>query len=346
MVRKHGTDLSFTQMINAKVFLKSSTYQREVVDWLDYPDGQHSTALGDFCKSWDRPLIVQLAGDDPETLLSVAKMIVMHGEISAIDLNLGCPQNIAKRGHYGAYLLPDTDLVLKILSTLSEKVDCPITAKIRKLPKDEDTIALVQSIEQCGVQMVTVHGRYPSQRKQYTGTADWDIIKNVKESVNIPIVANGGISSLYDAKRCLEYTRADAVMSSEALLENPRLFSEKGSHDFEHDFVRSQLENARELVHYFQIFPQRRSSTSSLRAHLFKMLHRFLSSPIHHDLRFSLTKCSIDEMMDMVCELHKRLERVNFQTENALKQGLLVSSSWYSRHRNHSDQRLCNKNDE
>lgn len=331
MVRKHGVHLTFTQMINAKVFLRSSTFRHEVMDWLDY---SHSNGqfFADEARDLDQPLIAQFAGDDPQTLISAAKIIIESRNICAIDLNLGCPQNIAKRGNYGAYLLPDTERVLHILSNMVNSLDCPVTAKIRKLPKDEDTIRLVQSMEKCGVQMITVHGRYVTQRKQYTGAVDWDIIKLVKQAVNIPIVANGGIGNLGDALNCLEWTGADAVMSSEGLLENPRLFSKQGDYDFHHDFVHSQLESARELVSYFQCFPQRKASTSSLRAHLFKMLHRFLASSQHHDIRSSFVNSSIDEMMELVNKLHNRFEVVQYQTKDAMEKGLLGKNQWYRRH--------------
>lgn len=133
---------------------------------------------------------------------------------------------------------------------MSENLRCPITAKIRKLSNenDEETIKFCQEVEKCGVQMLTIHGRTIDSCNQYTGSADWNIIRRVKSLLTIPVIANGkisskvfrmwlfyhlmmlgGISSLDDVRRCLNETKADGVMSSEALLENPRLFSLQGN---------------------------------------------------------------------------------------------------------------------
>ena len=335
LVRKNGVDLTYTQMINAKVFTRSNSYREDVMDWIDYSNSD-GNIFAENSRCIDRPLIVQLAGDDPQTLVKAARIISDSGDISAIDLNLGCPQNIAKRGNYGAYLLPDKDRVLKILSTLVDSLNCPVTAKIRKLPSDEDTISLAKSMENIGVKMITIHGRFVTQRKQFTGSVDWNIIRKIKQAVQIPIVANGGVSNRSDALNCLYETGADAVMSSEALLENPRMFSLEGDRAFREDFVRCQLKSAKELVHYFQIFPQRKSSVSSLRAHLFKMLHRFLSCDVHHDLRYIMVKASIDTMGTVVDTLWMRLERVGFDYESAVAHALVSSNNWYWRHLSHS----------
>eukprot|EP01033_Poteriospumella_lacustris_P017528 gene17528-12539_t len=86
----------------------------------------------------------------------------------------------------------------------------PITAKIRKLPDEEATLRLVQAIENCGVSMLTVHGRLVTQNKQLTGQVDWGIIRKIKQTVGIPVVANGGIETLEEAMNCLEETGANA----------------------------------------------------------------------------------------------------------------------------------------
>eukprot|EP01034_Spumella_vulgaris_P031916 gene31916-39432_t len=108
---------------------------------------------------------------------------------------------------------------------MTNELSCPITAKVRLLPSLDDSIALCQAIESCGVSLLTVHGRTATQNKQHCGEASWDAICAIKQSLSIPVVANGGIDSLAAAQHCLAATSADAVMSSEALLENPKMFS-------------------------------------------------------------------------------------------------------------------------
>lgn len=101
----------------------------------------------------------------------------------------------------------------------------PITCKIRILPDDRDTLDLCKKIEEAGASIICVHGRMKEQNKTLMGECEWDIIRAIKKQANIPIFANGGIYTMEDVNRCLLETGVDGVMSSEALLENPALFS-------------------------------------------------------------------------------------------------------------------------
>jgi len=177
-VRKYGADVAYTQMLHAKHFAIGGKYRRGCMDWLtpSYSNGREILT--------DRPLIAQLAGDDADTLISAGKHL--ENEVTAIDLNLGCPQKIAKRGRYGAYLLPDVKLVQSILTRMVNELKCPITAKIRIFSSLEDTLALCRMVESCGVQLLTVHARTVEQNKQFTGEANWDFIKHIKNEVQIP----------------------------------------------------------------------------------------------------------------------------------------------------------------
>jgi tRNA-dihydrouridine synthase 1 len=103
-------------------------------------------------------------------------------------------------------------------------VKVPVTVKIRILDTEEETLELVQRLEAAGAYILTVHGRTKEMKKDLVGAADWDIIKKIKETLSIPVFANGGIFTFGDVERCLAYTQCDGVMSSEALLENPALF--------------------------------------------------------------------------------------------------------------------------
>jgi len=221
-VKMHAVDLAFSQMMHAKNFVNDKNYRADCVDWDDYrvsptnnmfhkyrDDVDHYDGLELRGKQLDSPLIVQLAGDDPFVLVQAGKHL--QHNVSAIDLNLGCPQKIAKRGNYGAYLLSNKELIMKLLKSMMKELSCPITAKIRVLANDADTIDLCQAIESCGVSMLTVHGREVTASKLFTGPVNWDIIRNIKSKLHIPVVANGGVSCYADALRCLEVTGADGV---------------------------------------------------------------------------------------------------------------------------------------
>jgi len=175
----------------------------------------------------DRPLIVQFCGNDPETLLQAAK--VVEGHCDAVDINLGCPQDIAKRGKYGSFLMEDWNLIYRLINILHINLKIPVTAKFRVFPTVEKTIAYAKMLESAGAQILTCHGRLREQRGQRTGLADWEKIRAVKEAVSVPVFANGNILFHSDIERCLAQTGADALMSAEGQLYNPALFVSSAS---------------------------------------------------------------------------------------------------------------------
>lgn len=132
----------------------------------------------------------------------------------------------------------------------------------------KDTLDLCRKIESCGASILTVHGRTKEQNKELVGQCNWDNIKLIKETMNIPVFANGGIYTFSDVEKCLSYTNVDGVMSSESLLENPALFYNKGE-------IVDLDQLATEYLHLWKIWDN--SNTGCLKAHLFKMLHSGLA---------------------------------------------------------------------
>lgn len=334
LVRQNGVDVAFTQMVHSKNFVRDKTYRKNIADWIDYRASNGSLESEKWAESLDRPLIVQLAGDNPDFLAETAKAIEAHG-VTAIDLNLGCPQNIAKRGHYGAYLLPERELIVKCLSSMVAATSIPITAKIRKLPDEEETLRLVQAIENCGVSMLTVHGRLVTQNKQFTGQVDWGIIRKIKQTVGIPVVANGGIETLEQAMNCLEETGANAVMSSEGLLQNPKLFSVEGDRLFRENILRSQLSSAKEYLRLLRLYPHPHPLETVVRGHLFKILFRLLSAPKNFDVRQTLATSSFEGMVKAVEDLDLRVKNIDYDMQYAIEHEMVapLSANWYHRHR-------------
>lgn len=175
--------------------------------------------------AFDRPLFVQFCSNDPDDLLGAAKHV--QAFCDAVDLNLGCPQGIARRGHYGAFLQEDQELIYKLISTLAQNLDVPVTAKMRILETKEKTLAYAKMILSAGASLITVHGRQRHQKGHETGVADWSVIRYLRE--NLPpetvIFANGNILQYDDIQRCLDATGADAVMSAEGNLYDPSIFA-------------------------------------------------------------------------------------------------------------------------
>jgi tRNA-dihydrouridine synthase len=189
--------------------------------------------------------------------------------VDAVDLNLGCPQGIAKRGRYGSFLLEETELLRSIVSTLHAGLAVPVTCKIRVLHTYDATLALVHALQAAGASLLCIHGRTRENMKQSITAVDWDIIRRIKAepSVRIPILANGGIGCYDDVAACLAYTGVDGAMSSEALLENPGLFS--NNVDARTGRAANQIQLAFE---YLDLAEATHTDVGMTRTHLIKML--------------------------------------------------------------------------
>ncbi|KAF2194628.1 FMN-linked oxidoreductase [Zopfia rhizophila CBS 207.26] len=174
----------------------------------------------------DRPLFVQFCSNSPDDLLAAARHVAPFCD--AVDLNLGCPQGIAKRGNYGAFLQEDWDLIASMVSRLHKELDVPITAKMRVLETREKTLEYAKTILNAGASIITVHGRRREQKGHNTGLADWSMIRYLRD--NLPretvIFTNGNILQHEDIERCLTETGADAVMSAEGNLYDPTIFAD------------------------------------------------------------------------------------------------------------------------
>jgi tRNA-dihydrouridine synthase len=175
------------------------------------------------CAFADRPLLAQLAGNFVAEFVIAAKRI--KAGVDGIDINFGCPQRCAEVGGYGAYLLEsDPEKACQIVNALVVEVGIPVTVKMRMLPGDLDnTIEMALKFQSAGASAICIHGRYRSQR-EHQGPADWRAIREVKSALRIPVIANGSIRDKKDAHKCLEYTKADAIMSATGLLRWPSLF--------------------------------------------------------------------------------------------------------------------------
>lgn len=169
----------------------------------------------------EKPLSLQIFGGDTETLVEAAKVVDRYTNADIIDINMGCPVPKITKCEAGARWLLDPSKIEQMISTVVKAVSKPVTVKMR-IGWDEDHIYAVENakaVENGGGQAVSVHGR--TRVQMYTGSANWDIIKDVKDAVSIPVIGNGDVVTPEDALRMLEHTGCDGVMIGRGALGNP-----------------------------------------------------------------------------------------------------------------------------
>ncbi|GJN69016.1 hypothetical protein PLICBS_003062 [Purpureocillium lilacinum] len=214
--------LAYTPMLHARLFSQEEKYRRGHFQAVR-PDASEPWLDGN--PSMDRPLFVQFCANDPDALLAAARHVAPYCD--AVDLNLGCPQGIARKGHYGAFLQEDQDLIFRLINKLHKELSIPVTAKIRILETREKTLAYAQNVLKAGASILTVHGRRREQKGHLTGLADWETLKWLRDSLPPETVmfANGNILQEGDVEKCLEATGVDGIMSAEGNLSDPAIFA-------------------------------------------------------------------------------------------------------------------------
>lgn len=227
--------LAYTPMIHSRMFVETPNFRdhhfqptRTGLATLSKssPGDRSSDLYLDGHPKIDRPLFVQFCANSPDELLEAARYVEPFCD--AVDLNLGCPQGIAKRGNYGAFLQEDWDLIYRLINKLHVNLDVPVTAKMRILESKEKTLEYARTVLSAGASIITVHGRQRDQKGHKTGLADWTVLQYLR--ANLPpdtvIFANGNILKTEDIQRCLEETGADGVMSAEGNLYDPTIFAQ------------------------------------------------------------------------------------------------------------------------
>ncbi|KAL8900872.1 MAG: hypothetical protein Q9207_005483 [Kuettlingeria erythrocarpa] len=235
---QHSSLLAYTPMFHARLFKGTQTFRdhhfQPIRTGLPSPlrdSSQPPPEVGeqpmylDGHPSHDRPLVVQFCANDPDDLLQAAQHVTPYCD--AVDLNLGCPQGIARKGHYGSFLQESPNLIHSLVSKLAKNLDIPVTAKMRILNTKEETLQYARLLLDAGASWIAVHGRRREQKGHKTGLADWSIIRYLRDMLpdETVIFANGNVLGHQELERCLQATGADGVMSAEGNLCDPGIFA-------------------------------------------------------------------------------------------------------------------------
>jgi len=212
LVNEMGAGLAYTEMISAEAIVRENKRTIEMLNGIE---------------ELDMPIGIQLFGENARTLAKAAKQIYKTYKNIFIDINMGCPvPKVAVSVQAGSALLKNPEKVYEIVEAVVNSVPIPVTVKIRSGwdEKNINAVEIAKICEQAGASAIAVH---PRTRKQgYSGLSDWNIIKQVKEGVSIPVIGNGDVLSCYDAKRMLDETGCDAVMIGRGVLGNPWLIKD------------------------------------------------------------------------------------------------------------------------
>lgn len=293
IIKEMGAGLIFAEMVSDKALMYES---EKTLAMLKMDDSE-------------RPIAQQIFGSDVESFVIAAKMVeeIMHPDI--IDINMGCPvPKVALKNQAGSALLKNPEKIKMIVEAVVQSVHVPVTVKIRS-GWDESSINAIEVakvIEKAGASAITIHARTRSQG--YSGKADWNIIKQIKESISIPVIGNGDVTSANLAKKMLLETGCDAVMIGRGILGNPWLIREAVALVEENKIIDplSSAEKIAMMKRHFHLLKNDKNERIALLEIRTNILYYLKGMPQSKEMKQKICSCKTSEELIQVLDDYEK----------------------------------------
>lgn len=296
IIKEMGAGLIYSEMISTMGIKYGS---QKTIDLINFNETE-------------RPISIQIFGNDIDSFIKAAKYIEDNYHPDIIDINMGCPvPKIALKSQAGSALLKNPDKIYEIVKQVVENTNTPISVKIRS-GWDENSINAVevaQKIEQAGASLIAIHARTRSQG--YSGKANWDIIKQVKENVSIPVIGNGDIKTIYDAKKMLDETKCDAIMIGRATLGNPWFIKECVEYIENNKIIAppTNIEKIDMINHHYELLKKYTSEKQALLEIRMHALWYIKGLPNIKEYKNKITSCKTEqEFKNLLNEIRENVK--------------------------------------
>lgn len=295
IIKQMGAGLIYTEMVSTMGIIYNS---KNTMDLLKINDSE-------------RPISIQIFGSDTNSFIKSAKFVEENYKPDIIDINMGCPvPKVAIKSQAGSGLLKNPEKIYEIVSSVVKTVNIPVTVKIRA-GWDNETINCVEvakMIEKAGASAIAIHPR--TRVQGYSGKANWNLIKQVKEAVSIPIIGNGDITTIYEAKQMLEETHCDAIMIGRATLGNPWFIKECIEYIENNNIIKKPSfdERINMLIKHYQLLKENTGERKAILDIKTPALYYLKYIPKSKELKKELSLCKNEK--DFILCLNKIKEHI------------------------------------
>ena len=263
---------------------------------------------------FERPISIQIFGSDTDSFIKAAKFVCEKIKPDILDINMGCPvPKVALKSQAGSSLLKNPQKIFEIVSNVVKIASIPVTVKIRAGWDDNsiNCVEVAKIIEKAGASAIAIHPRTRSQG--YSGNANWELIKKVKENVKIPVIGNGDIKNIYDAKRMIEETKCDAIMIGRASIGNPWIVKECIEY-LENDKIidkPSYKERVDMMVKHYELIKENTSERKAILDIKTHALAYLKYIPESKELKNKIAICKDEnEFKECVKNIYKHIEKL------------------------------------